>query len=105
MSITDRQVTKHEIAEAVGISTELNILLNYLRMRKISVRWVPHRQKSQVSSHFEGGLVIFKRNKKNFSRHFVAVDKTWKHHNTPESRSSRNSGQLLTNQKRRKARC
>lgn len=92
MVIDDRRVKVREIAEALGISRERveNILHEYLGMRKLAARWVPHllsvdNKRERVATSKEC-LVMFNRDKKDFLRRFVTVDETWIHHNTPETK-------------------
>ena len=87
--LADRRVKIGEIADIVDISIERiqNILHVNLDMRKLSARWMPRvltveqkRNRMTTSEHLD----MFKRNLKEFLRHFVTVDETWIHHNTPE---------------------
>ncbi|XP_030750623.1 uncharacterized protein LOC115878306 [Sitophilus oryzae] len=92
MVIDDRRVRVCEIAEAVGMSRERieNILHEYLGMRKLAARWVPHllnagNKRNRVTTSKEC-LTMFNHNKKDFLRRFVTVDETLIHHNTPETK-------------------
>lgn len=88
----DRRLKLHEIAEAVGISSErvYSILHEQLGMKKLSARWVPHLlnydQKAVRQDISQECLDLFKRNKKDFLRRFVTVDETWIHYFTPETK-------------------
>lgn len=71
-----------EIAETVGISKDCvgHILHEILGMRKLSARWVPrlltpdNKRVREITS--DQCLKLFKRNAKEFLRHFVTVDET-----------------------------
>ena len=69
----------------VGVSKDCvgHILHEILDMRKLSARWVPrllppdNERNRETTS--EQCLTLFKRNRKEFLRRFVTVDKTWIH--------------------------
>ncbi|XP_030751041.1 protein GVQW3-like [Sitophilus oryzae] len=96
MVIDDRRVRVCEIAKAVGMSRDRveNILHEYLGMRKLAARWEPHllnadNKRNRVTTSKEC-LAMFNHNKKDFLRHFVTVDETWIHHNTPDTKEQSN---------------
>lgn len=109
MVIDDRRVRVCEIAEAVGMSRERveNILHEYLGMRKLAARWVPHllnadNKRNRVTTSKEC-LAMFNHNKKDFLRRFVTVDETWIHHNTPETKEQSKQWVSQGNSKPKKA--
>ena len=83
-----------EIADALKISygSAYAIFHEHLFMRKLLSKWVPRLlmvdQKRQRVVDSERCLELFRRNKPNFLRQYVTMDKTWIHHYTPESRRS-----------------
>ena len=89
--LNDRKVKVSEIAETLKISTERvrHILHECLDMKKLSARWVPRLltidQKQERIDKSEHGLMMFKRDPKEFLRRFVTMDETWIHYYTPES--------------------
>ncbi|GFV40390.1 uncharacterized protein TNCV_4750561 [Trichonephila clavipes] len=50
-------------------------------MRKLCARWVPRKQCREVEC-----LAKFHSNKAEFSRRFIAMDETWVHHFTPDTK-------------------
>jgi histone-lysine N-methyltransferase SETMAR len=92
MVIDDRRLTKQEIADAMGISTErvLHILKNELGLRKLLTRWVPHSltldQKRIRVRLSQQHLDRFRKNKTDFVRRFITMDETWVYHYDPELR-------------------
>jgi len=89
--LSDRKVKLHELANAVDISKERAgyILHDVLEMKKLSARWVPRLltvdQKQQRVDDSTAGLALLQRNRVDFFRRFVTIDKTWVHYHTPES--------------------
>jgi len=89
--LSDRKVKLRELAEAVGISKERAgyILHDLLKMKKLSVRWVPRLltvdQKQQRVDDSTAGLALLQRNRADFFRRFMTMDETWVHYHTPES--------------------
>ena len=61
-------------------------------MRKLFSKWVPRLrtfdQKQQRTKDSERFLELFKRGKKDFLRQYVAMDETWVHYYTPETKRS-----------------
>jgi histone-lysine N-methyltransferase SETMAR len=92
MVIDDKRLTKQEIADTMGISTErvLHILKNELGLRKLLTRWVPHSltldQKRIRVRLSKQHLARFQKNKTDFVRRFVTMDETWVYHYDPELR-------------------
>lgn len=92
MVIDDKRLTKQEIADTVGISTErvLHILKNELGLRKLLTRWVPHSltldQKRIRVRLSKQHLDRFQKNKNDFVRRFITMDETWVYHYDPELR-------------------
>ena len=90
--LKDRRLKVREIAETVCISKDCvgHILLEILRMRKLSARWVPrlltpdNKRKCETTS--EQCLTLFKRNPKEFLRRFLTVDETWIQWYIPETK-------------------
>jgi len=89
--LSDRKVKLRELAEAMGISKERAgyILYDLLEMKKLSARWVPRLltvdQKQQRVDDLTSNLTLLQRNRADFFRRFVTMDKTWIHYYTPES--------------------
>jgi len=75
-----------------------HILHEVLGMRKLSARWVPRLltpdNKRNRENTSEQCLTLFKRNPKEFLRHFVTVDETWIHWYTPETKEQPNQWTL-----------
>jgi len=90
--LDDQRMKVHEIAEAIGISKECvgYILHEELDMKKVCARWVPRlltaNQKHTGMKISEQCLERFNKNKTDFVRQFITMDKTWMHHYTPESK-------------------
>ena len=84
--LKDRQLKVREISETVNISVGRvwHILRAFLRMRKLSARWVPrlltadHKRDRVVASQQCFGM--FQPNLKEFLRRYVTVDETWIHY-------------------------
>jgi histone-lysine N-methyltransferase SETMAR len=59
-------------------------------MRKLSARWVPQLltvdQKQNCVRYSKDNLQLFQWNPQEFRRRFIAVDETWIHHYTPETK-------------------
>jgi len=72
-------------------------------MRKLCSKWVPRLltvdQKQERVDDSKQSLAMFKRNKPDFLRRYVTMDKTWIHHFTPESK--RTSSEWTTTGERR----
>ncbi|KAG5313898.1 SETMR methyltransferase, partial [Acromyrmex insinuator] len=75
MVLADRKVKVRELADATKISTERtrHILGEILHMKKLSCRWVP-RMLTPDQKHD-----LLMRNRADFWRRLVTVDKTWIH--------------------------
>ena len=90
--LSDRRLKVREIAEIVSISKDcvVHTLQKILGMRRLSGRWVPRlltpNNKRNRETTSEQCLTLFKRNSKDFLRRFVAVDETWIHWYTPETK-------------------
>jgi len=92
MVLDDLRMKVREIAETIGSSKERvgYILYEELDMKKLCARWVPRlltadqkRTRMEISVHC---LERFNKNKTDFVRRFIAMDETWIHHYTPESK-------------------
>ncbi|GFV78241.1 putative DD34D transposase [Trichonephila clavipes] len=87
----NRKVKLIEIAETLKISKErvVHIVNEYLDMRKLCSKWVrlssQSTKKQQRIDDSKQCLELFNRNKSEFLRRYVTMDKTWLHHFTPES--------------------
>ncbi|GFU34412.1 histone-lysine N-methyltransferase SETMAR [Trichonephila clavipes] len=87
----NRKVKLIEIAENLKISKERvgHIVNEYLDMRKLCSNWVPREltidQKQQRIDDSKQCLELFNRNKSDFSRRYVTIDKTWLNYFTPKS--------------------
>ena len=107
--LADLRVKIRDIADIVHISTERiqNILHEKLGMRKISARWVPRlltvEQKRNRMTTSEHCLDMFKRNPKEFLRHFVTVNETWIHHYTQEMKEQSKQWTLPSERASKKA--
>jgi transposase len=92
MVLDDRRIKVRETAETTGISKEGvgYILLEELDMKKLCARWVPHLltadQKCTRMKISEQCLEHFNKNKTDFVCRFIAIDDTWIHHYTAESK-------------------
>ncbi|KAM8719028.1 hypothetical protein ACLKA7_011692 [Drosophila subpalustris] len=92
--LTDRTVKVREIAETVGISTgsAVSILHDYLHMKKLKVKWVPHfldiEQSEKRVADSKSCLDTFNRNPSEFLRRYITMDESWIHHYIPESNRS-----------------
>ncbi|XP_030765065.1 protein GVQW3-like [Sitophilus oryzae] len=92
MVLDDRQIKVREIAEVMNISKKrvCHILNQDLGMRKMSARWVPRLltldQKRVRMNISNAMLAQFRRNKSEFWRRLITVDKTWIHHYTAETK-------------------
>ena len=90
--LADHRQKVREIADTVGISKGCmgHILHEILGMRKLSARWVPRLlspdNKLNRETTSEQCLTLFKRNPKEFLRHFVTVDETRIYWYTPETK-------------------
>ena len=92
MVLDDRQMKVCKISETIGISKERvgYILHEELDMKKLCARWVlclltadQKRNRMKIS---EQCLEHFNKNKTDFVRQFIIMDKTLIHHYTPESK-------------------
>jgi histone-lysine N-methyltransferase SETMAR len=92
MLLDDQRMKVREIAETICISKERvgYILHEELDTKKLCARWVPHlltadqkRTRMRISKQC---LKRFKKNETDFVRRVIAVDETWIHHYTPESK-------------------
>ena len=83
MVLAYRRLKVLEIVEAIGIShgPVVSILKAHLGMKKLSASHKRNRVTTSIDC-----LALFSRNKDEFLRRFVTVDKTWIHHNTPETK-------------------
>ena len=67
-----------------------HILNQHLGTRKLSARWVPCLltvDQKRVRMNISNALLAqFRRNKSEFWRRLIAVDETWIHHYTPETK-------------------
>ena len=92
--LADRRLKVREITATVGTSKDCgsHILHEILGMRKLLARWVPRfltsENKRNRETTLEQCLTLFKRNPKEFLRHFVTVDETW----IQRTRNKRNNG-------------
>jgi histone-lysine N-methyltransferase SETMAR len=81
-----------EIADAIGISKERVgcMLHEELYMKKLCARWVQRLltadQKRTRMKIYEQCLERFNKNKTDLVLRFIAMDETWIHHYTPESK-------------------
>ncbi|KAF7266620.1 hypothetical protein GWI33_020120 [Rhynchophorus ferrugineus] len=98
MILNDRKLKLNEIENTLKISTERvrHIIHEYLGMRKLCPKWVPHEftfeQKQRQVDDSELCLKMIKRNKLEFMHRYVTMDETWLHHFTPKS--NRQSSEL-----------
>jgi len=92
MLLDVRRMKVREIAETIGISKgRVGYMLHEeLDMKKLCARWVlrlltadQKRTRMKIS---EQCLERFNKNKTDFLRRFITMDKTWIHHYTPESK-------------------
>ena len=92
MVLDDRRMKVHKISETIGISKESvgYILHEKLDMKKFCARWMPRlltadlkRTRMKIS---EQCLERFNKTKTDFVRRCIAMDETWIHHYTPESK-------------------
>ena len=87
--MNDRKFKVHELADIVKISdgSVFTILHEHLGMRKLCAKWVPREltvdQKQRIDAS-EECLALLNRNKMEFYRRYVTVDKTWVHFYTLE---------------------
>jgi DNA-binding Xre family transcriptional regulator len=93
MILDDRRMKVREIAETIGISKGRVGYISHedLDMKKLCARWVSPRlltkdQKRTRMKISEQCLERFNKSKTNFVRRFIAMDETWIHHYTPESK-------------------
>ena len=90
--LNDRKVKVRELADMLKISAERvhHILHEHLQMKKLCARWVPRLltidEKQRRVDDSERNLELFQRNPNEFFRRFVAMDETWIHYYTPESK-------------------
>ena len=90
--LDDPKVKVHQLAEAADISIGLvvKILHHDLRMRKLTVKWVPRLlkidQKRQRIRYSKNCLDFFNGNLSVLLRRLVTIDETWIHHYTLESK-------------------
>ena len=82
MVLADRKLNLREIADTLKISegSVFAILHEYLSMRKLSSKWVPHLftvdQKQQRVDDSERCLELFQRNDKAFFMRYVTMNVT-----------------------------
>lgn len=106
----DRRLKLRELADMVGISKSAvhRILTENLGMIKLFARWVPRlltiEQKQRREDFSVECLTMFHKNKVEFLRRFVTMDKTWVHHFTPETKNSQNNGLKGENRLQRRLR-
>ena len=87
----DRKLKLRKIADTLKISegSVFTSLHESLGMREFFSKWVPRLpipdQKQRVKDS-ERCLELFKRGKKDFLRRYIAMDGTWIHQYTPETR-------------------
>ncbi|UYV63571.1 hypothetical protein LAZ67_2004744 [Cordylochernes scorpioides] len=88
----DLRMTVRQIEETLGIpkTTVDRIMREHLGLRKLSARWVPKLltpdQKAVKRKLSSDNLALFEANPEEFVNRFVAMDETWAHHFTPESK-------------------
>jgi len=92
IELDDRRMKVREIAETIDISKERvgYILHEELDMKKLCARWVPRfltpDQKRTRMKISEQCLECCNKNKTDFVRRSIAMDESWIHHYTPESK-------------------
>jgi len=92
MLLDDWRMNVSEITETIGISKKRvgYILHEELNMKKLCARWVPRLltadQKRTRMKISEQCLERFNKNKTDFVRRFITMDRTWINHYTPESK-------------------
>lgn len=88
--MADRRVKVREIATELDISVERTnkIILEDLRMKKLSTRWVPKLLKpsqKQDRVEFTNDNLDFLNEYWNFLSTLITVDETWVHYYDPET--------------------
>ncbi|KAF7270729.1 hypothetical protein GWI33_016311 [Rhynchophorus ferrugineus] len=86
MILNDRKLKMNELADTLKISIERvhHITHEYLGMRKLCAKWVPHEltfdQKQRLVDDSKQCLKVIKRNKPEFLGRYVTMDQTWLHY-------------------------
>ena len=90
--LSDRKVKLQEIADILKISkgTVFKVVHENLNTTKLYSKWVPRlltvEQEQQRIHDSERCLKLLTRNKKDFLRRYITMNKIWIHHFTPESK-------------------
>ncbi|XP_015189824.1 PREDICTED: uncharacterized protein LOC107073645 [Polistes dominula] len=88
----NHRVTERYLVEALGISlgSVSNILTEVLVFKKLWAQWVPYSLTMEIK-HIrmrlsQQHLERFRKDKVDFMRRFITMDKTWVYHHDPESK-------------------